>query len=138
MEKPTKLTREQAETEVKAWFEKKKTFQETQERYKDHSDLIVEAMMNGVLALDPSTFEFIHVLLFPIGEESHAQITELRYKARINDKQISAQMRGVKSDDVDGRLNALIAALTTQSRAFISNLDSGDKRIATAIGIFFM
>jgi hypothetical protein len=99
-------------------------------------EIISEAIINGVIKLNESNFQFVHTLLFPLGEDEG--IKELTYKARINDKMIAPHMRGVKSDDVDGRLNALIAALTNESRGVISSLDSADKRIATAIGIFFM
>jgi hypothetical protein len=47
-------------------------------------------------------------------------------------------MKNVKSDDADGRLNALIAALTGQPKGIITLLDTADRRIAIAIGIFFM
>lgn len=135
-----KVIREQAELELESWLDKKKVFQETRERYKEHIEIITEAVMNGALVLNDK-FEFQHELLFPLGEgksDDTAVIEKLIYRVRITDKLISPHMRGVKSDDVDGRLNALIAAITTQSKAVISNLDSGDKRIATAIGIFFM
>ncbi len=131
-----KVSREQAEIELKSWFDKKKTFEETQEKYKDFGEIIIEAIMNGVLVLDASTFEFTHQLLFPIGED--AAITSLKYKARINDKQVSGHLRGIKSDDSDGRLTALLAALTNQNRSVIQQLDSADKRISQAIGIFFI
>jgi hypothetical protein len=135
-----KVNREQAEKEVENWLDKKKVFQETRERYKEHIEIITEAVINGALILNEKS-EFEHTLLFPLGEgknDDSAMIEKLTYRLRITDKLISPHMRGVKSDDVDGRLNALIAAITTQSKSVISNLDSGDKRISTAIGIFFM
>lgn len=131
-----KIVREQAEAEVKAWLDKKKVFEETRDRYKDYIEIITEAIINGVLMLEPTKHEFTHNLLFPLGDD--AGVTALTYMLRVNDKQVAPHMRGVKADDADGRLNALIAAITKQSKAVISLLDSADKRIATAIGIFFM
>lgn len=131
-----KIARDVAEADVKAWLDFKKVFEETRDKYKDSIEIIVEAVMNGVLILDTTTFEFTHTLLFPIGENS--SIDKFLYRARINGKQVDAQMKGVKSDDADGRLNALIAALTSQAKSVIGLLDSADKRIAISIGIFFM
>lgn len=131
-----KINRETAENDVTAWLDKKKVFEETREKYKEHIDILVEAIMNGVLVLDTTTFEFTHNLLFALGENEDKK--ELKYRARITDKQITPHMRGVKNDDADGRLQALIAALTSESKGVIANLDSGDKRIATAVGIFFI
>ncbi len=132
----SKITREAAEAEVTSWLDKKKIFPETRDKFKDHSELIVDAISNGALTLNPESFEFTHTLLFPIGENDG--ITEMKYKARLNDKQINQQMKGVKSDDVDGRVQALVAALTSQPRGIIERLDTADKRIATAIAVFFM
>lgn len=131
-----KVTREAAEVEVTSWLDKKKIFQDTRDKYKDHIEIIVEAIVNGVLVLDTDTFEFKHELLFPLGENEG--LKEIKYRARLNDKMIQPKMKGVKSDDVDGRVSALIAALTGQNTAIITSLDTVDKRIATAIGVFFM
>lgn len=133
----SKISRDQAEAEITAWLDKKKVFAETRDRYKDHIDILIEAMCNGALRLDDTTFEFTHTLLFPLGENGSG-LKEFKYKARINDKQIQPYMKGVKADDADGRLGALIAAICDQPKGVISVIDSADKRIATAIGIFFM
>ena len=134
----TKIDRQTAENDVISWLEKKKVFQETREKFKDHIDIIIEAIQNKALVLNPD-FTFEHTLLFPLCDEQENPLTtSLTYKARINDKQVQPHMRGVKNDDVDNRLNALIAALTNTSKGIISSLDSADKRISTAIGVFFM
>jgi hypothetical protein len=133
-----KIAREQADLEVTNWLDKKKIFDETRDKYKEYIELIIDAIVNGVLVLDPNTFEFTHDLSFPLGEEGNASIAQLKYKLRINDKMIQPNMRGVKADDADGRLNAIISTLIGQSKAVVSNLDSQDKRISTAIAVFFM
>jgi len=133
-----KINREQAEKEVTAWLDKKKVYAETREKYQQYIDIMIEAMMNGDIKIDETTFEITHTLLFQVGEDKETATTSLKYLARINDKKIQPHMRGVKSDDADARLNALIAAITSTSKTDISLLDTADKRIATAIGIFFM
>jgi len=133
-----KINREQAETEVTAWIDKKKVYAETREKYQQYIDIMIEALANGDIVIDQDTFEIKHTLLFQIGEQEDTAQKALKYVPRINDKKIQPHMRGVKSDDADARLNALIAAITNTSKADISLLDTADKRIATAIGIFFM
>lgn len=130
-----KVTREQAEIEVQLWLAKKKISDEMKESLKSHTDVIIESIMNGTLVVNPDTFEITHSLLFPIGEKD--EISTLKYKARMNDKIKAPYMKGVKNDDFDASFNALLAALTDQNRGIISLLDSTDKRIASAIGVFF-
>lgn len=138
MEK-SKINRETAEAELEKWLDRKKVFQETRERYKDYSEIIVEALMNGVLVLNSEKGEFTHTLLFPLNESGSdtGGIETLTYKLRVNDKLVLPHTRGLKNDDNDGRFNALLAAITSQSRSVIISLDSADKRIAFSIGIFF-
>lgn len=131
-----KVDREVALSEVNTWLEKKKIFTETKERYKDQIDMLVEAIVNGALVFKDDTYEFVHTLCFPIGEGD--AIRDLTYRPRLNDKLIAPFLKGVKMDDVDGRMNGLIAALTKQNRAIIESMDTTDKKIANAIGIFFM
>lgn len=133
-----KIHREQAEKEVTAWLDKKKVYAETREKYQQYIDILTEALMNGDIVIDENSFVITHKLLFQVGEQDDTATKELKYLARINDKKIQPHMRGVKSDDADARLNALIAAITDTSKSEISLLDTADKRIATAIGIFFM
>lgn len=138
-----KISREQAEKEVNAWLDKKKVFQETRDRYKDHIEILIEAICNGVLVIDTSSFEITHELLFPLTANEDENVRDpkdlrtLTYRARINDNLVKPHLRGIKGDDADGRLNALLAALTDSSHGIINKIDSADKRIATAIGVFF-
>lgn len=129
-----KIPRDQAQLEVDSWLEKKKVFDGTKEKFKDQVEIMVEAIMNGVLVYDQEKSLFNHKLLFP----EEPAVDTLTYKLRLNDKQIAPHMKGVKSDNADERVNALLAALTNTSRSVIASLDSADKTIATAIGVFFM
>jgi hypothetical protein len=134
-----KISREQAEKEITAWLDKKKVFEETRERQKDQIEMLIEAMMNDVLVLNPTSFAFTHTLMLPpVDEEGNATITELVYAPRLNDKLIEPYTKGLKENDLQGRFNAICAALTKQPRSIISLLDSADKRITSAIAIFFI
>jgi hypothetical protein len=128
-----KVSREQATQEVEQWLDRKKVYASTREAQKDSIETLIEAMMNGDLTLDEKTNELNHKLLFPLDE-----VKELKYKSRLNDKMMRPHLQGVKSNDADGRLNALTACLTSQPKAVIENLDSADKRIMMSIAVFFL
>lgn len=129
------VTREQATLEVNSWLDKKKVYESTRESQKDSIELLIEAMVNGDLKLDPD-FNFIHKLLVP--EVLNGEVAELKYKLRLNDKMLKPYMNGVKSSDADGRLTAYISALTGQVKGILEGLDTADKKIALSIAVFFL
>lgn len=131
-----KISREQATAEVKSWLDKKKVYESTRESQKDSIDLLVEAIVNGDLVLDSSTFEFKLKLLFP--DALSGEITDLKFKPRLNDKMLKPCLNGVKSADADGRLLAYVSALTGQTKGVLEALDSADKKIVMAIAVFFL
>lgn len=130
------IARELAEAEVNEWLEAKKVFPSTIEDNKDSVEILVEAIMYGVLKLEPEDKSFTHTLLFPLGEDG-ASVNTLKYRYRVNDKILQRFMKGVSAKDGDGRLNATIAALTETARGIIEGLDTMDKKVANAIAIFF-
>lgn len=130
-----KINRETAEAEVNAWLDKKKVFDSTKETQKDFIDILVEAVVQGVLVVETDG-KLKHILLFPFGEDT--KITSLSYHLRLNDKMLKPCLNGVKAGDGDERMLAYIAALTEEPRGLLANLDSADKKIATAIAIFFL
>lgn len=127
------ITREAATVEVTGWLDKKKIYESTREAQKDSIELLIDAMVNGDLTLDENTNEFTHRLLFPISE-----VTQLKYRARLNDTALRPHLLGVKASDADGRLLAHTAALTNQPKSILSELDSADKKIMMSIAIFFL
>lgn len=131
-----RVSREVANRELESWLDFKKIFPNSREANADSIDLIEEMISEGVLSIDEETKEITHNLLFEIGEET--TINKLVYKARINDKMLNPYLKGVKSNDADGRLTAYIAALTSQHRGVISSMDSQDKKISMSIAVFFL
>ena len=128
-----KVTREQAEKEITSWLDKKKVFDSQREENKASYELLVDAMMEGYLTLDSTTFEFKHKLIEPLTETF-----DLTYKSRMNDKMVKPHLNGVKPTDAEGRLLAYGAALTTMPKAVLEGLDSSDKKIMIAILVFFL
>lgn len=129
------VTREVAEEEIKNWLDSKKIFTSQREKEKDSIELLIDAMCEGVLVLDSETNIFTLNLLFPIQNE--IPTTALTFKARLNDKILKPHINGIKSGDITSFMAAYIAALTGVPKELVINLDSMDKKIATAIVVFF-
>jgi hypothetical protein len=134
----TKVSQELAEQEVESFLTRLKTFEADREKFKEQQGTLIEAIKEGVLTYQKDGEEsFTQTLMFPMGEGESA-ITELKYRSRISDHDVRPWSKGVSNNDFLGHTNALVAALTKTNRAIIEKLNSADKRIASAIAVFFM
>lgn len=131
-----KVTPEIATKEVNAWLEAKKIMKNTRDSNEDSTQLLIDAMVEGIIAIDEKTMVITHNLNFPIGDGE--EIKKLEYRHRLNDRLLEPYLKGVKPTDSDGRLTAYICALTQNSRGIIKNMDSVDKKISLAIAVFFL
>lgn len=131
-----KVNQEQAAKEVENWLNYKKVSNKEKDVNADTIEQLADAVSGGILSLDPKEFVFKHKLLFPVGNEEITK--EISYKPRLNDRMLVTHLKGVKSNDADGRLTAYICALTDQPKHIIKELDTADKKISMAIAIFFL
>jgi hypothetical protein len=125
---------EQAVKEIDSWLDYKKIDENQREEHETFIKALVSYVKSGNLVLNEDK-TFTHKLKFPMET---AEISELIYKARITEREITQKLHGVKADDSDGRLSAHIAALTGQVRGIIGNMDKEDYKIARSIAIFFL
>lgn len=130
------VTREIATKEVNSWLNSKKVLNSQRESNEENVDLLIEAVMEGILIFDDKTNIIKHKLNFPLGDAE--DIKELTYKHRLNDRMLEPYLKGLKPNDGDGRLAAHICALTEKPRGIIRNMDSVDKKISVAIAVFFL
>jgi len=135
MAETKKIKPEVARKELEKWLDFKKVKDKKRDDFSEHIDTIVEGIVDGTLSLDDK-FVFTHRLSFPIGKDDN--ITELKYVPRLMVEDINARMKGVKANDVDGRIVRYIAALTDQPSAVISKLDTEDNSLAQAFVQFFL
>lgn len=129
------IAQEVAEAEVASWMDRKKITASMRESLKDQIKILTESVCDGVLILDTEKNEWKHKLSFEIGEQ--VKIDSLTYVSRLNDRILAPHLKGIKSDDGDGRLLAYIGALTGQAKGVIATLDTVDKRVSTAVASFF-
>lgn len=134
-EKATKIPFDIAEQEVLSWLDYKKIDELQRENQEDQIKSLISFVQNGYLELNEDK-SFTHKLKFPVGEGEST--SELKYKARLTEREISQKLHGVKSDDGDGRLLAHVQALTGQAKGIIAALDKEDFKIARAIAVFFV
>ncbi len=137
-----KITAEIAEQEVQNWLEFKKVSERKRENYKDNIETIVNAMVDGVLVLEPDTFTFKQTLKHKIAPDEKSQqsgsIEELEYKPRITVRQVQMQLQGIKASDVQGMILGYACALTGKPKGILAALDTEDFNTVQAIAIFFL
>ena len=125
--------------DVTDWLDKRKIFPGQREKGQDQIDILVEAVSQGILVINPEDNSIEHKLIWPLeNKEKVVTLASLKYSGRLNDNMMRPHTAGLKPGDSDGRLLAYIAGLTGVVRGVLVNLDSQDKRIAMAISIFFL
>ncbi|MBC7486083.1 MAG: hypothetical protein H7282_04975 [Cytophagaceae bacterium] len=135
MKLEVKIPLDKAAEEIEAWFDRKKIMPSQRETYKDHTEILVEALAYGILALDDQgcfTQQIQHT------SEDEAAVSVLKYKSRVSARVVEPHLKGVKGSDSDGRILAYMACLTDQPKGVLKALDSSDSRIANSIVVFFL
>lgn len=129
------LNLEDASREIENWLDSKKITQQRRKDLESQIELLVSAMMQGSLSINPETNEFIQKLSFEFGKD--VKFNELTFKHRMQMATIHLHMKDVKATDADGRLLAHISALTGKNKEIINKMDTSDYAISSAIAMFF-
>jgi hypothetical protein len=131
------ISREVAEKEVKAWLDHKKVPQRKRDQKDTQANIekMIAGFQDGVLTLNPETFEITQTLLFPVGVDIKDE--KFVYKSRIPYARVQSELKGIATDDIGKFTPAYIAAITGQAKAIIAAMDTEDMAIATAIASFF-
>ena len=131
-----KIDFETASKNVESWLDHKKIRPNKREAHKEYVEDMISAVQYGILVINED-FTITQKLDFPIPGDEPLEV--LTYAPRLHGAALDARMKGVKNGDGDGRLNAVIAALTKQSINIPKKLDtSTDKSTALSIAIFFL
>jgi hypothetical protein len=130
------IAREIAEKEFMQWFEAKKLPKNLLEKNSDDKEAIVNAIEEGKLVLNEDN-TFVQKLSFPVsfGDTS---INELTFKFRVQEGELAASMRGIKTEDLIGQISiCYVAVLTGQNKGIIRALDPSDSYLGKKIAAFF-
>lgn len=133
MEADSKVPREMAEKEVQAWLDFKRVKSKKAEENSSSIETLIDGFQSGALVLEPETHNIKMKLEFHIGKDQK----QLVFKPRLKVGEAHKKLKGVGASDVDGRILAYVAALTSMNSALIQDMDSEDYSIAQAIAIFF-
>lgn len=131
----SKVSKEIAEKEVNDWLDYKKINVQKREAQANSIETLIGFISEGTISIKEDK-TIVQELLFEIGKES--KITKLEYKPRIHVGAIQRHLEGGKSTDMDLRIVATAAALTSQTKELIKQLDSEDYSVASSIAIFFL
>ena len=129
----SKVIREVAEKEIEKWLDVKRIAPSKRESYATYTDTLINAVMDGDLVLNTDN-TFTYKLKFASGEG--AAISALKIKPRMSVYERSKATQGIKADDGEARLLALIAGITDQPRNIIAALDTEDASVLQAIAVF--
>lgn len=125
---------EMADQEFERWLEYRMVSDVEKEEHATLISLAIESISKGYLIINEDN-TITHKLREPFENES--PIYEFIYKNRLNDFDKQRSMKGVNSKDQNESFNALISELCDQPKGVIKKLHTADKRIASAIAVFF-
>ena len=133
-----KMSLELATQEFEKWLEYKKVKSRKREVNKDQEEILIDAISNGNLVVTDE-FNLSYELEFPIkNEDGDISLGVLTFKPRLRVSDINSKMKGVKSNDVDGRVLGYIAASTNQNTGLLKRLDMEDYGICQAVIMYFL
>lgn len=129
------LAPEVAMQEIEKWLDHKKVSANKRESNEEAIKVLAEEISAGNMVLTDS-FNLEYKLKSPIKSEQPT--TQLVFKPRLTIGTVYNHLQGVKPTDADGRLFAYAAALTTNPKDLIKNLEIDDWNIVQAVVVFFL
>lgn len=131
------INREQAEKEVNGWLDFKRKSQATRDKLVESISALVDAVVEGDLVFNEDN-TISQTLREPVTDkDNNPVIKKLDYKARLKAETLQMHSQGLKTGDDYGRVNAHIAALTTNSKDLVKKMDVDDYNIASLIVTVF-
>jgi hypothetical protein len=135
---PQKITEARAIEDFENWLDYKKIRDKKRSSFQDSEESIIAAIMDGSLVICED-FKIEYTLLFPItNDKGEITLEKIKLKPRIKAHEIESKMKGVKANDIDGRIRGYISALSGQNSAIIKKLDTEDYGILREIASYFL
>ena len=133
----TIISKEQASTEFEAWLDFKKVKEKKKTDNAESADEIITEIIDGN-AIIKEDKTIVYTLQFPLSNGDKVTLQQLEFKPRINVREITSNLRGVKSQDVDGRILAYVTSLTGQPTGVLKGLDTLDWAFCQNIATYFL
>lgn len=134
MKEKTKVNRETAVEELNKWLDAKRITGNKRKSNEEIEEELIDAIEDGWLVLNDD-FTFTQRLKFPI--QGTTEINELKHAFRVKVGELNAKLRGVKTDDIVGRVLTYVSVLTDQPKGIIGALDTADYSVASSIATYF-
>jgi hypothetical protein len=126
-----------AQEEINSLMEFKQMSERRKKEKEEAIQDFVDAVAYGDITIHKDqNFKIELKLKFPIGEET--KVEKLTFEPRVKVGKLQMHMKGVKADDLHGMIIAYAAALTSQPKALIGELESEDYNLVQKVVIFFM
>jgi len=128
------VSKEIAIQDITRWLDAKKVRDTKKIEFKQHIDSLISAVEDGLISVNEDG-TITQDLLWPIGEK---EISELKYKMRLNYEMVKPYLKNIQADNGSERLIAYACALTGESIGILNKLDSEDSVIMQSIAVFFL
>lgn len=132
--------------EINKWLDHHKYPQRKRESElgEEQIQTLAEGIQDRLITISEDASVLTQNLRFPImkkaaGTDSKPEphIVELKFEGRLNQDRVEQYMKGVKTDDVYGSMDAHIAALTKTPKGMMKKVDLADLNMARVIVNFF-
>ncbi len=130
-----KVAREVAEKEIEKWLDFKRVRESKRESAEDQIEVMVQAIMDGFMTLNEETGVLSIQLVFSTGTDEKIKVLEIQPRANVG--KLKRAIKGIKTADADGRVQAYIACITEQPMGVVLQLDTEDYALFQAIALFF-
>lgn len=134
----SKVDNQTATMEITRWLDFKKVGEKKREDNQQFIDSLIEAVENGSVTIDEKN-NLVYTLPDPVLSDDDEPVLEtLTFKPRITVKELNSKLKGVKTDDADGRILAYVSAITGENAGTISRMYSEHYAVCTSIVMFFL
>ena len=100
---------------------------------------LIEAFEYGILIFEEKTGVLIQKLEWPVKTESgEIKLQELKWKPRIQERDLNEPMKGVSPKDTFGMMKAYISAATGVNKGFLGSMDLSDYSLSQSINNYFL
>lgn len=130
------IAKDIAEKEVNDWLSRIDFSEGQRADFAANINIMVNAVSNGSVSIDPVTNEVTQKLKRPFGKEE--KISQLKFKTDITISEINTYKKGVDADADNRTTIAYICASSGNLASVIEQMNARDFNVSTAIVLFFV
>jgi len=133
-----KLSYDQAQKEISEWLGFKHISERKRKDNEDQEEVLIDNMTQGLLSVNDDK-SLRYKLKEPLkSEDGDVLMEEINFKPRIRVSELNKRLKGIKANDIEGRMLAYIAAITGENTGKIGQLYTEDYEVCSAIVNYFL